>query len=449
LVKSHAEESLGANPGDAALNPADSVAMGIPASRSGKAPPPMRPGTFRALQHRSFRLLFAAFMINQTGFWISHISLQGLMVDLTNNDTRQNGLLFFALFVPAFFLAPLAGVAADRFDRKRIVLVCYGSVASACAALALFTAKGMMTPSLLLAICVAMGISFAFSGPANFAIAANSVPPEDLASAVSLQSAANNLTRVAGPLLAAPFVATGHFERSFLVYLIAAVTAGFLIAAMRITLYAPDEDESGIWARMRSGFIHARERKPALPALATVGVLSFFGVSHVVLLPAFAQDILGGKEFFVWLVAATGVGAMVGALRIGRSRRPLTLKRATVELAAYGATLALFATAQSVALALATQLIIGYFYFSIMTNLQTLLQQIVDESKRGRVMSLFQVAWGGLVPFGSLAMGFLAGPLGTPRTLLASAIACIVYGAIMTSLSGRWEASRSSSKLGT
>jgi MFS family permease len=348
-------------------------------------------------------------------------------------------LLFFALFGPAFFLAPLAGVAADRFDRKRIVLLCYAGVALACGALAVFTVRGAMTPSLLLLISCCMGIAFAFSGPSNFSIAANSVPPEDLASAVSLQSAANNLTRVVGPLLAAPFVAMGRFEISFSVYLVAAVLAGFLVAAMRVALYTPDEEETGIFSRMANGLGHARERRPALPALITVGVLSFFGVSHVVLLPAFAQDVLGDKNLFVWMVAASGIGAMAGALGTGRPGRHLSLRRSTLESVGFGATLAVFAVAESVWLALLTQLFIGYFYFSIMTNLQTLIQQVVDEGKRGRVMSLFQAAWGGLVPFGGLSMGFLAGPIGTSRTILIAAAICVLYGILMTALSPRLE----------
>jgi MFS family permease len=439
LVKTHAEESLGANPGDAALNPADSVAMGVPASRSKPASPGAGRGTFVALRHRAFRLLFISFLINQTGFWISHISLQGLMVELSDNDTRQNGLLFFALFLPAFALAPLAGVAADRFDRKRIVLTCYAAVTVTCAVLAWLTAAGAMTAGRLLAIAGCMGVSFAFSGPANMAIAANSVPAEDLPSAVSLQSAANNLTRVVGPLLAAPLVATGRFDISFAAYLVAAATAAALTATMRIHHYAPDQEDGGIFSRIASGFHHARERRPALPGLISVGVLSFFGVSHTVLIPAYAADVLGDKGYFAWLVAATGLGAVGGALWAGRAGRVNSLRGSSLGLIAYGVALAAFATSTSLILAVLAQLAVGYFYFSVMTTLQTLIQQIVDESKRGRVMSLFQVSWAGLVPFGSLLLGFLAGPLGTPRALLLAAGICTLYGLVMTSISARWQ----------
>lgn len=440
MVKSHAEESLGANPADAALNPADSVAMGVPASRApGRSTVVARPGMFGALEHRPFRLLFISFLINQTGFWISHISLQGLMVELSQNDTRQNGLLFFSLFLPAFAFAPLAGVAADRFDRKRIVLTCYVSVMACTAVLTALTASGAMTPARLLAVAAALGTTFAFSGPASMAIAANSVPDVDLPSAVSLQSAANNLTRVAGPLLAAPLVATARFDVSFGIYLVAATTAAALTAAMRIRHYAAEPEEGGILTRMASGLSHARERRPALPGLVTVAVLSFFGVSHTVLLPAFAADVLGDKALFAWMVATTGLGAMAGALSVGRASRPPTLRRAALGVVAFGVALAAFGATDIIALALFAQLIVGYFYFAVMTGLQTLIQQIVDESKRGRVMSLFQVCWAGLVPFGSLLLGFMAGPFGTANTLIATAGVCIGYGLLMATLAPRWE----------
>lgn len=440
MVPTHAEESLGANPGDAALNPADSVAMGVASERAaGRAAPVARRGTFGALRHRSFRLLFVSFLVNQTGFWISHISLQGLMVELSNNDTRQNGLLFFALFLPAFAFAPLAGVAADRFDRKRIVLACYTSVMACSGALVALTATGAVTPALLLAIAAAMGLTFAFSGPASMAIAANSVPDADLASAVSLQSAANNLTRVVGPLLAAPLVATARFDVSFGVFLGAAATASVLTAAMRIAPHEPEHEGGGILARMRNGFEHARERRPALPALVTVATLSFFGVSHTVLLPAFAADVLGDKSLFAWLVAATGLGAMAGALWAGRASGAPGLRSAAAGVIAYGTSLVVFGATRHIAVALVAQLVVGYFYFSVMTGLQTLIQQIVDESKRGRVMSLFQVCWAGLVPFGSLLLGFLAGPLGTARTLVATAVVCVLFGIAMVIGAPRWE----------
>lgn len=428
LVKTHAEESLGANPGDAALNPADSVAMGMPAGRSPTGGPSPSKGSFRALRHGAFRLLFISFLINQTGFWISHISLQGMMVQLSDNDTFMNGLLFFVLFLPAFILAPISGVVADRFDRKKVMIMSYLVVAMACAVLAVATGGGWITAEGLLILAFAMGVSFTFAGPASMAIAANSVPPEDLPSAIAMQSVANNLTRVVGPLLAAPLVLTGQFQIAFLLYLFAGLTAAILTTRMRVAAYEPDPGDAGIFKRIAQGISHARSRYPALPALLTVAMLSSFGVSHMVLLPSFASESLGDGGYFPWIAAATGLGAMVGALRSGRVGARVTMGRASLGVVAYGLALAAFSISQVIWPALLAQFVIGFFYFTVMTRLQMLVQKIVDENLRGRVMSLFQVCWAGTIPFGSLAMGYAASLLGTPVTLLMSSVICLGYG---------------------
>jgi len=424
-IKTHVEESLGANPAEAAFDPADSVAMGVPrwlASGRGQV--------FRALVHREYRLLFLAFLINQTGFWVAHLSIQGLTVAISHNDPLHIGMVFFSLFLPAFALAPLAGVAADRFDRKRIVVVCYVAVIALALALSALTHGGRMTMPWLFGLTFLLGSAFAFSGPANMAIAANSVPREDLSSAVSLQSALNNLTRVVGPMLAGPLVASGRFDVAFGLYAIAAGAAGILVARIRLTPWEPAaEEDLGILGRIASGFAHARERHPALPALAMTAMLSLFGASHVTVLSIYAQDRLGDVNWFPWIVSAIGAGALAGALVIG-GRRP-RLASAARNTVAYGVLLAGFGFSATPALAIGLEALIGFFYFAVMTELQTLIQGIVDESMRGRVMSLFQVCWAGLIPFGSLGMGAAAGALGVGHTLVLSGIACAACGVWM------------------
>jgi len=435
LVKTHVEESLGANPGDAALNPADSVAMGVPSSRAPRRRPSGR--AFRALAHREYRLLFAAFMVNQTGFWISHISIQALMASLSGNSAARLGQLFFAMFLPAFILAPLAGVAADRFDRKRILLLCYGGVVGVVALLAALTGLGRIDANTLLWLGFGLGTAFAFSGPASAALAANAVPAEDLSSAVSLQSAANNITRVVGPALAAPILLSGRYEISFGVFAVAALFAALLTAMLRVPGYQPEEEEGGLFARLRAGLRHARERRPALPALITVATLSFFGVSHVALLSVFAEDVLGDVSWFAWIASSAGVGAIAGALVTGSRSTTPTLRGATLQTACFGVALLVFAQSRVPWLALGSQVVLGYFYFAVMTSLQTLIQEIVAENRRGRVMSLFQVAWGGIVPFGGLALGQAGEWFGVAITLSGGALACIVYGLAMTAIAPR------------
>ena len=430
LVKTHVEESLGTNPAEAALDPSDSVAMGVPtwvASGRGRV--------FRALAHREYRLLFLAFLINQLGFWISHLSLQGLTIAKSDNDPLHIGMIFFALFLPAFVLAPLAGVAADRFDRKRIVVSCYAAVVAIAATLSLLTHTDRVTTAWLLGLTFLLGTAFSFSGPANMAIVANAVPRADLSSAVSLQSAINNLTRVLGPMLAVPLVASGRFDIAFGLYAIAAATAGLLVARIRLSPWEPADEELGIFRRIASGFAHARERRPALPALRMVAVLSIFGASHVALLSVYANDRLGDLRWFAWIVVAMGIGALAGALVTGT--RHSSMRGAAVRMGVYGALLAAFALTGRPWLAMATEVLIGYFYFAVMTELQTLLQELVDESLRGRVMSLFQVAWAGLIPFGSLGMGLAAAAIGVTPTLFLAGGVCAGYGFAMALRSPR------------
>lgn len=429
MGKTHAEESLGANPADAAINPADSVAMGVPSSRLPRFLASERGRGFRALAHREYRLLFSAFVINQTGFWISHISLQKLMIELSDNDPSMVGWLFFFLFVPAFLFAPIAGVAADRFDRKRILLGCYSVVIGIAGVLAWTTSTGAITPRLLLLLSLVMGTAYAFSGPPNFAIAANSVPDDDLPSAVSLQSAANNLTRVVGPLLSASLVAMGSLASRFVVYMVAAGIAATLIALIRLTPFTPEDDDDGMLARMASGFRHAREREPAVPALATVAVLTLFGVSHMTLVSVFTAEVLGDRDLFEWIVASTGAGALVGALVSGY--RQTSLRAAGGMFFAYAVALTAFASTRDWHIAMLMQLLIGFFYFTVMTSLQTIVQQVVDDAKRGRVMSLFQICWAGLVPFGGIGMGKAAAAFGVVPTLLAAAGVCASYGILL------------------
>jgi MFS family permease len=447
VVKAHVEESLGANPGDAALNPADSVAMGVPSAKAPRFLDSSRGRPFRALRHPAFRLLFTAFLVNQTGFWVSHVSLQAMMASLSGSDPLLIGQLFFAMFIPAFLLAPIAGVVADRVDRKKILLVGYCAVAGVCAALAYFAATGAMTPHLLMGLSLLMGTCFSFLGPANMALAANAVSEEDLVSAVSLQSVLNNGTRVIGPALAAPLVLSGRFEIAFGVYCGATLIAAWLTWRMQVPALLLEDEEGGILARMRSGLQHAQDRRPAMAALFTVAWMSLFGVSHTALLPVFAERVLGDASVFAWIVAATGFGAMAGAFTVGYTSGPPTLRSACFYMLGFGISLAVFSQSTTLAVALGTQIAVGYFYFAVMTTLQTLLQQLVDESKRGRVMSLFQVAWAGVVPFGGLGMGAVASATGVVPTLLGGALCCTVF-AIAMAASGSVAAERQASSLG-
>ncbi|MDH3752835.1 MAG: MFS transporter [Acidimicrobiia bacterium] len=396
-----------------------------------------------ALRHIEYRRIFVASLIVQTGWWLSHISFQALMVELTDNDELQVSLLFFALFIPVLLVAPVGGLVADRLDRKMIMLWCYAGMFTGAVTMTALVATDTITPNLLLLVGLLLGFVFAVLGPALQATVANSVTAVDLPSAISLQATSINLTRVVGPLVAAPLVAAGLFEAAYAAYAVAAVVAMVLVSRVRLTPYRRDPDQLSPIARLAEGVHHARERQPAVPVLALTAVLTLLAVSHIGLLPSFVTEDLGQPEGrFSIVVAATGVGAIVGALSVGSLRSAPTMRRAGWLGALYAVTLTAFALTESFVIAVLIQALAGIFYFAAFTTLQTIIQRVVDDAKRGRVMSLFQISWAGLVPFGTLALGFTASRpgVGIRTTLVISTLIAGAVSAGVALVGGRWPA---------
>ena len=380
--------------------------------------------------------------MQQTGFWLSHLTLQGYVDELSDGDTFAVSILFAALFSPAIFAAPFAGVVADRMERRRVMGITYTSTAASAGLLAAL-AFAVDEPPLwtVYVLALALGTTFSFIGPSVGALVANAVTPDDLPSAISLQAAAANVTRVAGPLVAAPLIAVEIYGAAFGAFALSCLFAVWILGRVHVAPHEIVADDLGVFGRIRSGFDHARERRPALLAITSVAVMSMFGVAHVSLIPSFARDVLDRESGdFAWIVAGTGVGAIVGALTTGYSRSTPSLRRGTAAMALYAVTMAGFALSETLPIAIAWQVVVGFFYFATMTTLQTLVQQVVRDDVRGRVMSLFGIAWGGIVWLGALLLGALADDdalaLGVRPALLLAAAVLGVWGIAVAVLSG-------------
>jgi len=370
---------------------------------------------------------------------MSHVTLQGLVEDrAADGDNLAVTWLFVALFVPQLVIGPFAGVLADRLERRRVVVACYVAGATTAAALAVLTAASDAPPLwAIYLLALALGGSFSFIGPSAGALVVNSVHPDDVASAISMQAAVQNMTRVAGPILAAGIIASGRFHLGFAGFALATSTAALLMTRVKVAPHEIVPDSLGVFGRMAVGFRHARERTPAVLAITTVAMASVFGVAHTALIPSFTSEVLGEDPGrFGVIVAATGIGAIVGALTVGYSKREPSMTRGAASLFLYGVCLTGFAMSDTLAVAVAWQVVLGFFYFGTMTTLQTLVQQVVADDMRGRVMSLFGIAWGGLVWVGTLILGLAADSrgldLGERTTLLGTAGVLMVYGAVVT-----------------
>jgi predicted MFS family arabinose efflux permease len=265
-------------------------------------------------------------------------------------------------------------------------------------------------------------------GPAQQAITANSVPGEDLPSAISLQAAGNNVLRVGGPALAAPILAAWGAPWAFTVYAVTNVLMVLVLLSIQVSRRVDEPSRSSMWQQWIDGLRHARERRPAVTALTSMAVLSMFGVSYVALVPVFTVDVLHHpRDDFTTLVIAQGLGAVVGALAIGFRRRPLTIVTAEAWLFSFSLALGGFSLARSWTLALVLNAIVGFCYFSATTTINTLVQQLADDDKRGRLMSLFNLAWAGFVPLGGIWMGTVADAGGAPLTVQIGAGVCFVF----------------------
>lgn len=364
---------------------------------------------FRALLHHEFRLVWGTFVTGQLGFWVAFLALQSMMADLTDSDGRWLGLLFFMNFIPMLVFTPVAGIVADRYERRLVLLVGFCVLTVVASGLSVLALGDQLTPTLLLPFALAIGTTFAFNAPAGQSLIANSVPPGDLSSAVSLQSAGTNLSRVVGPTVAAPILVLTSEDIAFVVYAVTSVIVVVMLARMQLAPHPHRIEDGSFFARLRGGWAHARDRPPAVAALALLCVSSLTAGAYFSMLPIVAEDTFGrGSSGLTALAAISGIGSMVGAIATGFRESTPTMFAATALVAAFGVSFALFGLAPTWPLALVAVTVVGAFYFWAMTTINALLQALADETKRGRLMSLFIVGWAGLVPIGALWQGAVA-----------------------------------------
>ena len=399
-------------------------------NRSGRDGPAVgRAFVMRAFRRRSFTILWTTMLLYRVGFWVGAITFQWLVARLTDNSPLMLGLLAFFNLIPMLVITPLGGVVADRLDRRQVMVVTQFSMGAVAGLLALLVVVGR-ADSVVVLFCFAFvfGVVLSFNAPANQAAIANSVPDEDLGSAVSLNAIGLNLARIGGPALAGPIILAWGAGASFGLWALVSLVATVGISRIAFRPYEPEVDSLGVLGRIAQGFEHVRERRHALLALGLVAVVAIFGTSYSSVIAVIAYDTLGqGDGGFTLLFVFTGIGAMAGALVAGARRLPLNLPRLALWAAAYGLVQAAFAMSRSLWMALALIALVGGLNFFLMTSLNVLLQHLAAEAKRGRVMSLFMLAWGGLHPIGSLSLGFVGELISVPTALVVFALVLIGF----------------------
>jgi MFS family permease len=393
------------------------------------ASPPKWATTLRALRHRNFQLFFSGQLISLTGTWMQSVAQAWLVYSMTKSALLL-GTVGFASQIPVFLVAPFGGITADRVNRQRLVIATQSCSMILAGILAWLTLSGRVHVWHIFLLAGLLGVVNAFDIPGRQAFLIDMVGKEDLMNAIALNSSMFNGARVIGPAVAGILVARiGEgwcFAANSVSYI--AVLIGLLLMKVRsvprISNRSPMED-------IIEGFRWVNQTKIIRSLLFLIGLVSLVGMPYTVLMPVFADKILhGGARGLGILMGATGVGALFGALTLAAKTGIKGLGRwVTITCATLGISLFLFSFSTSFWLSAALLLPCGYSMMLQMACSNTLIQTIVPDHLRGRVMSLYSMMFMGMAPFGAFFGGALANRIGAPMTVAVGGIACVL-GAI-------------------
>jgi MFS family permease len=398
----------------------------------------------RALAYRNYRLFFLGQGVSLIGTWMTRVATGWLIFRLSGNDPAMMlGIVGFAGQVPTFFLAPFAGVLVDRANRHRLLIgtQVLSLLQSALLAVVAFRGEpGMATIWQIIVLAVFQGVINAVDMPTRQAFLVEMVEqPADLPNAIALNSSLVNGARLIGPAAAGVLIALTGEAWCFVVDALSYVAVVAALLAMRVATPKREVRKAPLWSRLAEGLAYAFGFAPIRALLLLLALVSFMGMPYTVLLPIFAADVLGGGPFTLGLLSgATGVGALAGALYLASRRTVLGLGRViVVATLLFGLGLIGFSVSTSLWLSLLLLIMAGFGMMVQLAASNTILQTIVDEDKRGRVMSFYSMAFLGMAPFGSLFAGALAGSVGAAGTVVIGGIACIA-GALLFAFNLRW-----------
>jgi MFS family permease len=382
---------------------------------------------WRALRHRNFRLFFGGQSISLIGTWMTRVATSWLVYRLTGSALVL-GTVGFVGLIPTFVLAPIAGVIVDRIDRRKVLLWTQALAMVQSLALAWLTLSNRITITEVLALSAMQGVINAFDMPGRQAFMVQMVEERaDLSNAIAINSSMVNAARLVGPSLAGLVIAATNEGWCFLIDGISYIAVIASLLMMRVRVGQEKRATASMIEQLKEGWEYVSSFVPVRTILLLFALVSLMGMPFVVLMPVFAAQVLhGGPHTLGFLMGALGVGALISALSlvVRKSVRGLS-KMIPIAAAVFGAGLIAFGFSTNQWLSLLLMLVTGFGMMQGMTASNTIIQTLVPEDKRGRVMSYYTIAFVGMAPFGSLLAGGLAHAIGAQRTVIISGIACI------------------------
>lgn len=385
----------------------------------------------RALGHRNYQLFFGGQSISLIGTWMTRIATGWLVYRLTHSAFLL-GIVGFAGQIPAFFLAPFAGVWIDRWSRHRTLVVTQVFSMLQSFALAVLALRGIITIGEIIWLSLAQGLINSFDMPARQSFVVEMVEQrEDLSSAIALNSSMVNIARLLGPSIAGLVIAASSEGYCFLIDGISYIAVIASLLAMTIVPAAPRGKPHAVLHDLREGWTYVTQSAPIRSVLLLLGLSGLVAMPYTVLMPIFAGTVLrGGPHTLGFLMGAAGAGALVSAGLLAARKSVVGLGRVIpISAGIFGAGLVAFSSSSVLWISLVTMVIVGGGMMQLMAASNTILQTIVDDDKRGRVMSFYSMAFLGMTPFGSLLEGAAANHLGAPLTLAGGGIVCVAGGA--------------------
>ena len=395
---------------------------------------PVRVGlkTFSSLRYLDYRYLWTGTLLMGSGQWIQQVTLGWLVYELTGSAALL-GALNGLRALPFLVAGPIAGVAADRMDRRRLMLSTQYVLMVSALGMGVLVASGSLKVWHIFLFTLIAGVAWSFNEPVKQSLVPNVVPKEELMNAIALNSAGFNLTKVVGPALGGILIALFGAAGNFFVQSAAYVGALAMIYGMHVPPTAKEARRSSALANLKEGFAYVWSTPAVLALMITAYVPTVFAVPYQTLMPVFQKDVLGvGPEGLGMLMSAPGIGAVLALLMLAtissRMRRQgLLLLASTIFL---GAFLILFSQTTSFPRAITLLVAVGACQMLFMATTNTMLHLIVPDELRGRVMSLYMLDRG-LMPAGSLFAGITAHFIGAPATVSMMGVIVIVLALVV------------------
>src|ERR1700758_2617577 len=391
-----------------------------------------RLGAFRALRHRNFRLFFGGQFVSLIGTWMQSVAQGWLVLKLTNSALML-GVVSFAGFLPVLLVTLFAGVIVDHADRRRLIVTTQVLLMLNAFILAALTWAGVVRVEYVIILAAINGLVTAFDMPARQTFVVEMVGREDLPNAIALNSMIFNGARVVGPAIAGVLISVIGIAGCFFLNGLSYIAVIWSLLEMELVARELPRIGSAMFTRLREGFEYIWHHRASFYLLLLIAINAGFGMQYSVLIPVFARNVLhGGPRAYGFLLAAQGVGALLGAYVLASSRTPRGLRQNLIfGLFGSAAGIFVFGFSSVMWLSLLAQMLIGAGLLNYMATSNTMLQLFVSDDLRGRVMSMYTLSFIGLAPIGSLEVGFV-GERVSPQTAVAlSAAAALVCGIIL------------------